>query len=217
MFLWLTSFSGYDIMVLKIGGDKLPEKSEVVGGCVFMYILLELLVILISIFNIFIAIKRKTKKFAILNGAFYFVIVLVLILDNVNNAIITNDSENYSIYYGGILSSVRYERTEGDYHIIKRTGILLDDEIAVPANNTDISFFSKIYKPVQIYCNKGTDLYGSEITISSKKYKLCNTVVKIKPDFFHLIFSIGFIDFLGLIIFNLVLFITNIVALNKEK
>ena len=212
IFIW-----AYGILFLIIGRDKLPDKSEIDGGSVFMYILLGLLVILISIFNIFIAIKRKTKKFAILNGAFYSVIVIVLILDNVNDAIITNDSENYSIYYGGILSSVRYERTEEDYHIIKRTGILLDDEIAVPVNSTDISFFSKIYKPVQIYCNKGTDLYGSEITISSKKYKLCNTVVKIKPDFFHLIFSIGFIDILVLIIFNLVLFIINIVSLKKDN
>ena len=182
-----------------------------------MYRLLGLLVILISIFNIFIAIKRKTKKLAILNGTFYVVIVLVLILENVNNAIITNDSENYSIYHGGILGSVKYERTEGDYHIIKRTGILIDDEIAVPVKSTDISFFSKIYKPVQIYCNKDTALYGSEITISSKRYILCDTVVNIKPDFTDLILSVGFIDLLGLIIFNLVLFIINIVDLNKEK
>ena len=182
-----------------------------------MYRLLGLLVILISIFNIFIAIKRKAKKLAILNGAFYVVTVLVFILENVNNAIITNDSENYSIYHGGILGSVKYERTEGDYHIIKRTGILIDDEIAVPVKSTDISFFSKIYKPVQIYCNKDTELYGSEITISSKRYKLCDTVVKIKPDFSDLILSVGFIDLLGLIIFNMVLFIINIVGLNKEK
>ena len=68
-----------------------------------MYRLLGLLVILFSIFNIFIAIKRKTKKLVILNGAFFVVIVLVLIFENVNNVIITNDSENYSIYHGGIL------------------------------------------------------------------------------------------------------------------
>lgn len=184
-----------------------------------MPIIIGLLVISFSVFNIYTAIKRKKKILAVLNGAFYAVIALVLIFDNIGNAILAEDSENYSIYHGGILSSVRYDRTEGDYYIIKRSGILTCDEIAVPVKSADISSFSEIYKPVMIYCKKDTDLFDPKITvnISSKEYRLSNTVVEIKPDFSDMILSVGLVDLLVLTIFNVVLFIVNIVSLNKDK
>lgn len=184
-----------------------------------MPIIIGLLVISFSVFNIYTAIKRKKKILAVLNGAFYAVIALVLILDNVNSAIITNDSENYSIYHGGILSSVRYDRTEGDYYIIKRSGILTYDEIAVPVKSADIPAVSEIYKPVMIYCKKDTELFDPKmtITVSSKEYNLANTVVEIKPNYSDLILSVGLIDLLILIIFNVVLFTVNIISLNLNK
>lgn len=182
-----------------------------------MYRLLGLLVIIFSIFNIITAIKRKSKRLVILNGVLYAVIAFILIWNNVNTSIISNDSVNYNIYHGGILSSVRYDRTEDDYYIIKRTGFMTCDEIAIPVKSANISSFSRLYKPVQIYCSKDTELYGSEIIVNSKRYYLCDTVIKIAPDFFDLILTIGIIDIIAILIFNLVLFIINIVRLYQEK
>lgn len=94
---------------------------------------------------------------------------------------------------------------------------MIDDDIAVPARNANISFLAKIYKPAIIYCSKGTELYSSETTVNSKKYKLGGTVEKIKPDFGNMILIIGLADIFVTAIFNLILAISNVVRRENNK
>ena len=135
----------------------------------------------------------------------------------VNANIVSQDSKDYSIYSGGILGSLEYDRTEKDYYIIKERGLFTLTEIAIPAENVDISFFTDIYKPVYVYCSKGTNLYDSQITINSENYELCDTAVKIKPDFLDLILIIGIVDFFVIALFNSVLLIINIGSLYGKE
>lgn len=181
------------------------------GAC-FMktaVILLGILIPALSVFNISAALKKGRKKPVVLNGIFYGIIVLLLIFSGINNAVRAKASENYNICGGGFLGSVKYVGTEDGYTIIKRTGIMIDDEIAVPSQNADISFLTKIYKPAVIYYSKDTDLYSSETTINSKKYKLSGTVEKIKPDFGNMILIIGLADIFVAAIFNLISAVSN--------
>lgn len=182
-----------------------------------MYILLGPLIIIFSIFNIITSIQRKEKMLVILNGALYAVIAFILIWNIVNTSITSHDSVNYNIYHGGILCSVEYDRTEGDYYIISRTGIMVCDEIAIPVNSANISSFSRLYKPVQIYCSKDTDQYWTEITVNSKKYYLCDSAVKIVPDFSDLFLTVLVIDIISIFFFNLILFTVNIARFYSEK
>lgn len=172
-------------------------------------IFLGILIPALSVFNIISALKKGRKSPVVLNGIFYGIIVLLIVLSGVNKAVRAKASENYNIYGGGFLGSVKYVGTEDGYIIIKRTGIMIDDDIAVPARNAHISFLTKIYKPAIIYCRKGTELYSSETTVNSKKYKLGGTVEKIKPDFGNMILLIGLADIFVTAIFNLILAIYN--------
>lgn len=182
----------------------------------WMYVVLAIIVIAISAFNIASAVKAKRKFPLVLNGIFYSIIVIAWIGITVNSMIIDNNSVDYDTYHGGILGSVKYERIDGDYYIIKRTGFMYSDKIAIPIESVEIPYFSKIYKPVTICCSKGAELYENKITINSKEYYLCNTVEKIIPNFFDLLLIILFVDVVVISIFNLILLITNIVK-NKIK
>lgn len=180
-------------------------------------VLLSILIPALSVFNISAALKKGRKSPVALNGIFYSIIILLLIFSGVNEAVRAKASENYNIYGGGILYSVKYAGTEGGYIILKETGILVENDIAVPVQNTDISFLTKIYKPALIYCSKGTELYSSETTINSKKYNLGGTVEKIKPDFGNMILVIGLADIFVTAIFNLILAICNGVSRENKK
>lgn len=179
-------------------------------------ILFAVFVIAVSVFNIGMAIKKKKIKLAVFNGILYGVIALLFVIDGIDSAIISDDSLNYSIYSDGILGSIRYDRTEDGYHIIKRTGFFYSAEVAVPVENTDISAFTKIYKPVHIYCIKDTSLGDKQITINSKAYEFCDTVVKIRPSFLELIIVVGLIDIFVLTIYNLILFGVNLYTKNTK-
>lgn len=176
-----------------------------------MYVVLAIIVIAISAFNIVSAITAKKKLTLVLNGVFYSLIVITLIGFNVNSTIIDNYSEDYDTYHGGFLGTVEYERTEGNYYIITDRGFMYSDKIAVPIESVDISPISKIYKPVIFCCSKGTELYENEITINSSSYYLCNTAEKIIPNFFDLLLVVLIVDVVVIVILNLILLPANIV------
>lgn len=178
-----------------------------------MYEISAIIVIAISAFNIASAIKTKKKLPLVINGAFYSLIIITLIGFNANSAIIADISKDYDTYHGGIIGSVEYGRTEGDYYIIERKGFMYYEEFAVPIENVEISLLSKIYKPVVFCCSKGTELYGNEITINSENYYLCNTIEKIIPNFFDLLLVVLIIDVVIIAIFNLILLIINIIKM----
>jgi len=180
-------------------------------------IFLGILIPALSVFNISAALKKGRKSPVVLNGIFYGIIVLLIVLSGVNKAVRAKASENYNIYGGGILYSVKYAGIEGDYIILSEAGVLIGNDIAVPARNAHISFLTKIYKPTIIYCRKGTDLYSSETTINSKKYKLGSTVEKIKPDFGNMILIIGLADIFAAAIFNLISAVSNGVSRENNK
>ena len=105
--------------------------------------------VVISVFNITMAIKRNKKYVIILNGILYSVLAVIFLLQYANEAVIKRDSEKYSIYGGGLFGTIYYEGTEDDYLLIKETAFLSPyTEIAVPRENLQVSFFTKIYKPV---------------------------------------------------------------------
>lgn len=168
-------------------------------------ILLAVLVIAISIFNIYLCAKKKKKKSAIFNSVFYGMIVLLFGFHCVDNAFLSEDSGNYDIYGGDMFHSFTYDREEGDNYIIAERAFIHGSSIAVPKENTSISAFTRIYKPVYLYCDKGTYFINGD------------DVVKIRPDFLPLIFVAGAIDIVALALYNLVLFIINAVCLCKKS
>ena len=181
-----------------------------------MYVILALIVIAISVYNIVSAIMKKQKLPLILNALFYALVIITLIGSNVNSSIIDNYSKDYDTYHGGILSSVKYERTEGGYYIIVDKGFMCSDEIAIPIESVKIPSVSKIYKPIVLCCSKGTELYEDEITINSKNYYLCETAEKIIPNYFDLFVIIFIIAVIVITIFNLILLIINILPQIKH-
>ena len=64
-------------------------------------IFLGILIPALSVFNIISALKKGMKSPVVLNGIFYGIIVLLIVLSGVNEAVRAKASENYNIYGGG--------------------------------------------------------------------------------------------------------------------
>ena len=174
----------------------------------FIFILLIIIItISISVYNSIIAIQKLKKRVLITNGVLYSIIALLIIFFFVDESITDRDSLNYDIYGRGILGQAHYDKTEDNYYIIKNPGWLSPyTEIAVPKDNAKISVITLIYDPIIVYCNKDTDLYSPDnsITINFQKYYLSDTIIKIRPNYFDLIFFIEVIDIALLFLFNMV-------------
>lgn len=174
---------------------------------VIFILLVIIITVSISVYNSIIAIQKLKKRVLITNGVLYSIIALLIIFFFVDKSITDRDSINYDIYGRGILGSVHYDKTENDYYIIERHSLSSPyAEIAVPKGNAKISVITRIYDPIMVYCSKDTDLYSPDnsITINSQKYYLSDTIIKIRPDYFDLIFFIGVIDIALLFLFNMV-------------
>lgn len=182
-----------------------------------VFILFIAFFIIISLFNIIMAIKRNKKYVIIFSAVFYSIFLILLLLQCSNEYIIKRDSEKYSIYGKGIFGVIYYERTEDDYYILKECAFLSPyTEIAVPKENIHIPFITKYYKPVYVYCMKDTDLYKTQITINSEKYESGDTIVKIRPNPLDFTIIVGVYNFMALCLFNVVSFFCILFSIKKR-
>ena len=109
------------------------------------------------------------------------------------------------VYNGGILDEMKYTGTEDGYHVVYAVigfGIRGSIEIIeIPEEQASVSFISKLYKPVILYCMGG------------KEWK---DAVKIVPDFFPLEIGTALIDIAACILLNLAVLIRMLYRLLKR-
>lgn len=161
--------------------------------------------------------KGKTKKIILIsNGALLLFMGVTCIFMGVDNAVIDDYSKKYNVHRGGFLSSVSYEKTEGDYYIFKMTSFLSPSErIAVNKEKVRLPALTYVYSPVIIFSKENTELSLSEITINSKKYKSAENVEIIRPNYLDMFLVIFSLCIIVLYIFNLFSFIVVLIKMKK--
>ena len=161
--------------------------------------------IALTVMNI-VTTKKKMKKYVIIfNVTAYSVLASLVIIQCINLAVIDKDRENYDIYGSEIFNKIRYDRTEGDYYLLKQNAFLAPSTVfAVPKENVHLPYFAKKHHDIYVYCNKGAELfdYSNQVVIGSYSYLCADNVVKIRSDYLVLVISIGLVDLTILYLLN---------------
>ena len=162
--------------------------------------------------------KGKTKKIILIsNGVIMLFMGVTGIFMGIDNAVIDDYSKKYNVHRGGLLSSVSYEKTEGDYYIFKMTSFLPPSErIAVNKEKVRLPLLTYVYSPVIIFSKENTELSLSEITINSKKYKSAENVEVIRPNYLDMFLVIFAVCIIVLYIFNLFSFIVVLIKIKSK-
>ncbi|MGN0686851.1 MAG: hypothetical protein ACI4KA_01945 [Oscillospiraceae bacterium] len=176
--------------------------------------------IALTVMNIVMA-KKKMKKYVIIfNVIAHTVLASLVIIQCINLAVIDKDRENYDIYGSEIFNKIRYDRTEGDYYLLKQNAFLASSTVfAVPKENADLPYFAKKHHDIYVYCKKGTELCDNSntVVIGSNSYLRADNVVKIRSDYLGLVVSVGLVYIILLFLLNVVGFIVLLIKKKRSK
>lgn len=184
---------------------------------ILAFIIFVVLVIGITFYNICEAVGNKKKKPIVINGILYGFLAFLLIFNAVSQDRVSSDGLDYTIYSSGLFGNAEYQKTEGEYYIFINSSFMSSDSIAVPKENIDLPLFTKIYKPVHIYCTKDQTFGDRQITLDGVEYLLGDNVVDVKTDFFPLTLYLGLVNIAVLTAFNVIMLILNLCKKPEEK
>ncbi len=135
----------------------------------------------------------------------------------VTDTMIENSAkENYDLYREEILGSLDYVRTEDGAHILWQSALWTGNSIQVP-DSVKLPLITHIYKPVTAYCEKGKPLIADELESNKHPYSMYysgENVVKLKPNYFNLIFTLAAIIIISFSGYNFIMFI---IVMNERK
>lgn len=176
-------------------------------------VILLLSLIALLIFNAIKSRGKSKKVILIVNGVLLLAMGLTYIAYSIDSHAAT---VGYDIYGNSLFGTIHYDREEEGYYIFKETAFLSGyEELAVPKENVEIPQISHIYDPVKLYCRTDTKLYTTQITIGSGEYYLCDSVVKVRPNYFDLTLYAEIACFSILCLFNLVTFVAVLVKTKR--
>lgn len=137
------------------------------------------------------------------------------------------DSYDYVIHSGSMLSSVMYYGNVNGYEVVHFSGMCYNDYYASLEENVEIDPFCKIYKYVRVYSKKNetmiTGTSDADLIELDNGFKAleANNIVKIKRDLgtLELLTAIYGAMFLWIIdvVFGIIALVTRIRAKNRKK
>lgn len=144
---------------------------------------------------------RKRKKYILIAnciGIFIIIAMLLLCVVDVNQD--KRDEEKYDIVQGNLWDSVNYEGEKEGYYIVSGGGRRFPPK-AIPVESTEISQLCYLGADVELYYEKGTDMWKqNEIKISGISYAVYDgDVVAIKFD--ANMFALGIIGWVVFFLF----------------
>ena len=171
------------------------------------------------IFNIVHAVKRNIKRIKIINGILLGIIGLIVAGQIADTVITDRDYFSYDIDTSALLGSYNYTGHADGYYLVSQSTFLgSGGNYAIPEENISLPLLTRIYSPVTLYSNKGTDLDdGQEIDIDGWHYIVADNVVKIRPQYFDLFLVTGILDIFILVLYNIIELIVYIVWKHKAK
>ncbi len=171
-------------------------------------LLIAVLTVLVGIPYNCVAAKGKNKKVVLIaNGVFVAVFLGVLGFSKLDGYLMTKRTGADKTEQGGLLSSLTYRDTIGEYYILRHSGLLFFiDDIAVRKGNIvlpdNVTPGTKIV--VAVKENQSRSWYkDSRITLDGRSYYYAETVSGIYRDYSSEQFLIGLYDVIAALLFNL--------------
>ena len=154
--------------------------------------------------------KGVNKKIVLItNGILLAVVLGVAVFSNINSYMIKKQTGADELIGGGLLSTLRYSDTAGEYYIIERSGLFYSrDLIAAPKGNIILSDSIQPHTNIIIAYKKNSsgDSWFSDdrITLGNTNYYYAYSVTGIYRDTSSEEFMIVFVDVIAAVLFNLI-------------
>ena len=185
-----------------------------------MKILAVILILALTAFNIIKSSGKLKKILKIGNAVMYGIMGLLLILYFSENAKYEKANREYKVINSGLFSSVTYRGTHDGYHILHRSAFLSSgDNIAVP-DTVKLPLVTRVYKTVNLYMEEDSVINYSDdkkIKLGSEYCYPVDGVVKIVPNYFEFIMTVGVFDVIFIVGVNIIGLVFVLVPIVKSR
>lgn len=162
------------------------------------------LAVLIIIFSVWNMIPPKERKCAVVwNSILFLILTCLVVFGRAEEVKLARAKEKYEVLGREYAGHFYYERTEGEYYIIRETAFLAEsEEIAVPKDKVELPRLAKRYPELLLCCEKDTELYQTTVSVNDTVYPLADSVVELRTPYFGILMLLGTIDLMLLAVFN---------------
>lgn len=185
------------------------------------FIILAVIPVLVSAISIVLTQKEKRKRIIFYNVIIYGLAAILLLLIMIYNAQTRRDDNRYSKYGTSLFGGWNYDSEDNDFYYLTNYVFMSSEKYAVLKDGCQLSPVVKIVKSSIVYTEKGAEIQvgGEEVENDGRYYTICNSIIKIVPDFTDIFITSEAVLYIILILGNLVLVIWSIVRkrLKKEK